>query len=91
MSDLANAIQRGEADRKSIDELLLDDRNPRFGELDRKIEQSQIVDLIIEKFGIEDILSSMASLLRSLWFALEKQTGSSWLRRETGACARASS
>ena len=60
MSDLAHTIQGGEAGRKSIDELFLDDNNPRFGELDRDTEQSRIVDLIIEKFGIEDILSSMA-------------------------------
>ena len=60
VSDLPNNIQRGEPGRKSIDKLLLDDRNPRFGELDRETEQSRIVDLIVEKFGIEDILGSMA-------------------------------
>ena len=60
MSDLPNIIQRGEADRKNIDKLLLDDSNPRFGELDRETEQSRIVNLIVAKFGIEDILSSMA-------------------------------
>ena len=61
MSDLANTIQRGEASRESVDKLLLDVCNPRFGELVRgETEQSQIVDLIIQKFGIEDILCSMA-------------------------------
>lgn len=60
MPKLPNAVAGGTPDQKSISELLLDDSNPRFGELERGVEQSQIVDLIIDKFGIEDVVSSLA-------------------------------
>jgi hypothetical protein len=50
----------GVPDKKRVTELLLDEGNPRFGELKRGIEQSQLVDLIIDKFGIEDVISSLA-------------------------------
>lgn len=60
MADQNIIIQGGQADKVSIDKLFLDESNPRFGELEREAEQSQILDLIIDKFGIEDVLSSMA-------------------------------
>lgn len=50
----------GTPDQKLIADLLLDESNPRFGELERGVEQSQLVDLIIDKFGIEDVVSSLA-------------------------------
>jgi hypothetical protein len=46
--------------KKLISELLLDEHNPRFGELDHQASQEELVDLIIEKFGIEDVVSSLA-------------------------------
>ena len=46
--------------RVAVNQLLLDETNPRFGELSHGTEQSQLVDLIITKFGIEDVLSSLA-------------------------------
>ncbi|OUY07025.1 hypothetical protein [Acinetobacter populi] len=44
-----------------VNELFLDPMNPRLGELGGKtITQQQIISLIIENFGIDDLLSSMA-------------------------------
>lgn len=44
-----------------IDQLLLDPLNPRLGEnAEATITQQQIVNLIIDNFGIDDLLSSMA-------------------------------
>lgn len=60
MANLPDAVAGGTPDQKAISELLLDYSNPRFGELERDVEQSQLVDLIIEKFGIEDVVSSLA-------------------------------
>lgn len=60
MSNLPQPVAGGTPDHKLISELLLDDSNPRFGELERGVEQSQLVDLIIDKFGIEDVVSSLA-------------------------------
>ncbi len=60
MANLPDAVAGGTPDQKAISELLLDDSNPRFGELERGVEQSQLVDLIIDKFGIEDVVSSLA-------------------------------
>lgn len=50
----------GTADSVKVESLLLDQSNPRFGELERGTEQSQLVDLIVQKFGIEDVLNSLA-------------------------------
>nr|WP_321463998.1 hypothetical protein [uncultured Cohaesibacter sp.] len=60
MIDLPTKMLGGTSDRKNIAELLLDTSNPRFGELERGFEQAQLVDLIIEKFGIDDVVSSLA-------------------------------
>lgn len=44
-----------------ISELLLDPLNPRLGEsANETITQDQIVSLIINNFGIDDLLSSMS-------------------------------
>lgn len=60
MANSPNAVAGGTPDVKNISELFLDNSNPRFGELERGVEQSQLVDLIIDKFGIEDVVSSLA-------------------------------
>ena len=60
MTDSSHAVAGGIRAEKRISELLLDDSNPRFGELEHDVEQSQLLDLIVEKFGIEDIVSSLA-------------------------------
>ena len=40
--------------------LLLDPDNPRFGLQGKSGSQEQILDLIVEKFGVNDVLSSLA-------------------------------
>lgn len=45
----------------SLDDLLLDKDNPRFGFQDKTIiSQDAILDRIVEKFGVDDVLSSLA-------------------------------
>ena len=46
--------------RIQLKDLLLDDTDPRFGFQDRAAGQEQILDLIVEKFGVDDVLSSLA-------------------------------
>lgn len=46
--------------RIGVGELLLDPDNPRFGLQGRSASQEQILDLIVEKFGVNDVLSSLA-------------------------------
>lgn len=43
-----------------LNHLLLDHRNPRFGLQNRSESQEQILDRIVEKFGVDDVLSSLA-------------------------------
>lgn len=43
-----------------LEHLLLDEKNPRFGLQDYGASQEQILDLIVEKFGVDDVLSSLA-------------------------------
>lgn len=43
-----------------LEDLLLDEQNPRFGAQDRGKSQEALLDLIVEKFGVEDVLSSLA-------------------------------
>lgn len=44
-----------------VEDLMLDPLNPRLGEsAEKTITQKQIVDLIVNNFGIDDLLSSMA-------------------------------
>lgn len=50
----------GKVNRVQLKELLLDDTNPRFGLQDRGAGQERILDLIVEKFGVNDVLSSLA-------------------------------
>lgn len=46
--------------RIPLDSLLLDKNNPRFGFKDPEAGQAQILDRIVEKFGVDDVLSSLA-------------------------------
>ena len=54
------ALAGGKVNRIQLKDLLLDDTNPRFGLQDRGSSQEQILDLIVEKFGVNDVLSSLA-------------------------------
>ena len=45
----------------ALSNLLLDGNNPRFGlPADKKAKQEDILDRIVEKFGVDDVLSSLA-------------------------------
>lgn len=44
----------------SLKYLLLDGDNPRFGSQEKSASQEQILDHIVEKFGVDDVLSSLA-------------------------------
>lgn len=46
--------------RIKLSELLLDRDNPRFGLQNKEGNQQRILDHIVEKFGVDDILSSLA-------------------------------
>ncbi len=50
----------GEPGRESLDMLLLDKDNPRFGDLEKNSSQADILDHIVEKFGVDDVLSSLS-------------------------------
>ena len=54
------ALVGDKVNRLRLKDLFLDDRNPRFGLQDRGASQEQILDLIVEKFGVNDVLSSLA-------------------------------
>ena len=45
---------------KDVDQLLLDDKNPRFGDHESNQEQREILDHIVDTFGVDDVLSSLA-------------------------------
>lgn len=53
-------ITGDEPTRKPLDKLLLDKDNPRFGDLEKNSSQADILDHIVEKFGVDDVLSSLA-------------------------------
>lgn len=44
----------------ALKDLHLDPQNPRFGQDDKPKSQAQILDTIVEQYGIEDVLSSIA-------------------------------
>lgn len=56
--NLMNSVHKAETAKLS--ELFLDYDNPRFGDLDSGAKQEAIVDLIVDRFGVEDVLSSLA-------------------------------
>lgn len=43
-----------------LEHLLLDSQNPRFGQQEASSSQAQILDHIVDKFGVDDVLSSLA-------------------------------
>ena len=55
-----NMLGRHRIVHMSLDNLLLDEKNPRFGLQERSASQGQILDHIVEKFGVDDVLSSLA-------------------------------
>ena len=55
-----NMFGRHQITHLSLDNLFLDERNPRFGLQERSASQEQILDHIVEKFGVDDVLSSLA-------------------------------
>ncbi len=60
MQETLDIAQAGKVDRVPIADLLLDENNPRFGDLERGAEQASLVDLMVEKFGVDDLLSSLS-------------------------------
>ncbi|MFT4152264.1 hypothetical protein [Parafilimonas sp.] len=50
----------GNQSREYLNKLLLDKDNPRFGDLEKNSSQADILDHIVEKFGVDDVLSSLA-------------------------------
>ncbi len=62
VQDNIDVVQAGQADKVPIKDLLLDESNPRFGELERGVEQAFLVDLIVEKFDIGDLLPTMKTI-----------------------------
>ena len=59
-SHALQALAGDKVNRLRLKDLLLDDTNPRFGLQDRGTGQEQILDLIVQKFGVNDVLSSLA-------------------------------
>ena len=55
-----NPLEGRPTSRIGLGKLLLDPDNPRFGLGGRSASQEQILDLIVEKFGVNDVLSSLA-------------------------------
>ncbi len=45
---------------RDLGDLLLDSHNPRFGGQQKGAGQRELLNLVVEKFGIEDVLSSIA-------------------------------
>ena len=59
-SRVQHSMAGNEVSRIQLEDLLLDNTNPRFGLQDRGASQEQLLDLIVEKFGVNDVLSSLA-------------------------------
>ena len=55
-----STIEGRQITRISLNELLLDPNNPRFGLRGNEKSQQEILDHIVEKFGVNDVLSSLA-------------------------------
>jgi hypothetical protein len=50
----------GEREAVPLKDLLLDAHNPRFGDGSGKASQADILDHIVQKFGVTDVISSLA-------------------------------
>lgn len=55
------AAPKKEIQRVALEKLLLDTTNPRFGYIEHTSSQAGLLDMIVEKFGVEDVLGSIAS------------------------------
>ena len=44
-----------------LSDLLLDPSNPRFGGLNKNADQGQVTEFIVNQFGVEDVLASLAT------------------------------
>ena len=55
-----NPFEGRQLRRVPLDSLFLDKDNPRFGFKEHEAGQVQILDRIVEKFGVDDVLSSLA-------------------------------
>lgn len=53
-------VEQATSTEKGLDELLLDPDNPRFGRRDKLGTQKNILDFIVDNFGVDDVLSSIA-------------------------------
>lgn len=53
-------VDRRRINNLSLNSLLLDENNPRFGLQEHGNGQEQILDHIVTKFGVDDVLSSLA-------------------------------
>lgn len=60
MAKQENTLLSGERLEIPLNQLFLDQENPRFGDLSTSASQADILDLIVEKFGVDDVLSSLA-------------------------------
>lgn len=61
LDDVGGSFSSKAAVMIPLNELNLDSRNPRFGaEKGGRVSQSDILDFIVENFGVEDVLSSLA-------------------------------
>ena len=58
--DLPSELSGRPIGRLFLSDLLLDPTNPRFGSPDGSTDQRQILDRIVDKFGVNDVLSSIA-------------------------------
>lgn len=60
MTDKAPVLASREVDRVDLGDLLLDADNPRFGLQEAGSSQAQLLDHIVQKFGVDDVLSSLS-------------------------------
>jgi ParB-like chromosome segregation protein Spo0J len=61
MPDAANPLKRERVQHLPLSKLHLDTSNPRFGALaGQSATETEVLDTIVEQFGIEDVLSSIA-------------------------------
>ena len=58
--DLPSELSGRPIGRLFLTDLLLDPNNPRFGSPEGGTDQRQILDRIVDKFGVNDVLSSIA-------------------------------
>ena len=60
MTDQARVLANREVVRVDLADLLLDADNPRFGLQEAGDSQAELLDHIVQKFGVDDVLSSLS-------------------------------